>query len=334
MPNGTPPQDHRPAADVTVVIPTRNRLGMLAQTLHTVLEQTVPLEVVVVDEGSTDDTPAWLAAHADPRVRTVRHDDPRGLSEARNAGIEAADTPWVAFTDDDDLWLPTKLSDQLDAAERDDAPWAFGGSVVFTDEPRLLRITVPPEPEGARRMPWANRVPGGGSNAIVRRDLLDEVGGFDPTVNAVADWDMWIRLVAAALPAVVPTPVLGYRIHTSNMSGSADTMMAQIAELDRRYRHLRGGEPIDWANVYNWMWGRTMTAGDLRSARRLASTAVRRRHPGAPRRLLRSLVPMAGRPPRPDASEVRPLDTIRPRVIVPWPPGVEGWLRRILSVTP
>ena len=146
---------------VSVVIPTRNRLDMLAQTLHTVLAQDVDLDVTVVDEGSSDDTPAWLANHPDPRVRTIRHDTPRGLANARNAGIEASTGRWLAFVDDDDLWLPTKLTDQLAAATRHDAPWAFGGAITFSSGPRLLDRSLLP-PDAGRRLPWNNTVPGGG----------------------------------------------------------------------------------------------------------------------------------------------------------------------------
>src|SRR5687767_2206546 len=102
---------------VTVVVPTRNRRAVLALTLGTIVRQRgdVDVRVVVVDEGSSDDTPAYLAAVAGDGVRVVRHDEPKGLAAARNAGIELADTRWIAFCDDDDLWAPDKLDAQLDA---------------------------------------------------------------------------------------------------------------------------------------------------------------------------------------------------------------------------
>lgn len=124
---------------VSVVIPTRNRLTLLAQTLHTVLAQQVELEVIVVDEGSSDLTPGWLASRGDPRVRTIRHDEPRGLPAARNAGAALARGRWVAFVDEDDLWLP----DKLEGATRCPAmnpTWLLNGTPWG---PRRARPTVP-----------------------------------------------------------------------------------------------------------------------------------------------------------------------------------------------
>lgn len=319
---------------VSVVIPTRNRLPLLAQTLHTVLAQNVDLEVIVVDEGSSDDTPTWLAEHADPRVRTIRHDTAKGLSEARNAGIAAANGTWLGFVDDDDLWLPNKLSDQLAAAQRQNADWAFGGELVFSAEgPRLLRTRVSP-PDTVARLPWSNIVPGGGSNVIVTRDVLRRVGGFDASINIAADWDLWIRLLDLTQPAVVTWPVLAYRIHDDNMSKNTDAMLDGIRIIEDRYRHVRDGEPLDWT-IYEWLGMRALRSGDHITAARIALISVRAGHPGALRRLTRALIPMKLREPVADRADAcKPLDRIRPRKVVPWPDGTEQWLRRVLEVTP
>src|SRR4029453_7953121 len=101
--------------DVSVVVPTRNRSALLARTLQSVLrQQDVEFEVIVVDEASTDETPAVLSALGNQRVRVIRHDSPRGLSAARNNGAAGASGEWLAFIDDDDLWAPDRLARQLD----------------------------------------------------------------------------------------------------------------------------------------------------------------------------------------------------------------------------
>ena len=87
-----------------MVIPTHNRMGLLSLTLRTALwQQSVDLEVIVVDDGSTDDTRRVIHDIEDDRIRVVGHDEARGVSMARNSGIEAARGPWIAFLDDDDL---------------------------------------------------------------------------------------------------------------------------------------------------------------------------------------------------------------------------------------
>ncbi len=116
--------------DVSVIVPTRNRGALLAMTLRSALrQQDVDFEVIVVDEASTDGTPAMLAAVGDGRVRVIRHDTPRGLSAARNHGAADARGDWLAFLDDDDLWAPDKLVRQLNAAEQAGADWVYTGSV-------------------------------------------------------------------------------------------------------------------------------------------------------------------------------------------------------------
>src|SRR5919109_858912 len=99
------------APDVTVVIPTKDRWDLLSTAaLPSALgQEDVDLEVVVVDDGSTDETPDHVVGLRDPRLRIVRHDRSLGVAQARNAGIRAANSDWIAFLDDDDVWAPRKL---------------------------------------------------------------------------------------------------------------------------------------------------------------------------------------------------------------------------------
>ncbi len=125
---------------VSVVIPTRNRCALLARALGSVLAQThEELEVIVVDEASTDRTPEVIAAVADPRVRLLRHEIARGAAGARNAGVKAARGRWCAFLDDDDLWAPTKLASQLGALEANPgARWSCVAAVSIDDRERII----------------------------------------------------------------------------------------------------------------------------------------------------------------------------------------------------
>src|ERR1044071_8329951 len=121
-------------AFVSVIIPTRDRAHLLFRTLQSVLAQSIEnLEVMVVDDGSVDANGA-VAAAADPRVRVIRNQEPTGVSVARNRGIAAARGVWIAFCDDDDLWAPNKLQQQLNAADRAGANWAYAGDVNVDDQ--------------------------------------------------------------------------------------------------------------------------------------------------------------------------------------------------------
>lgn len=322
-----------PQAVVSVVIPTRNRARMLAQALRAILVQDltaheVLLEVVVVDEGSTDGTSEWLAGLDDQRIRVIRHEVPRGLAAARNAGIAAATGEVIGFCDDDDLWLPDKLTLQLAAMRREETTWAFGGALSFTAGPRLMWVTRPdPVQVTLEGLLARNLVPGGGSNAIATRRALEEAGGFDGTLHPMEDWGMWISLAQHSPPAVVDDIVVAYRQHHGNMSRQIPAMLASARALDETHRELRRGGSLDWDDLYRWMGRGALKAGDRRGAIDIYWRAVRSGHPGASKRLLRALVPLPVRPPLSDPRQARGLlDRLRPRPVLPWPKGTESWL--------
>ena len=318
---------------VSVVVPTRNRSRLLRQTLRSVLAQPVDLEVVVVDEGSTDDTGEVLEALDDPRVGVVRHETPLGLSHARNAGIRATRGEVVGFVDDDDLWLPEKLVRQLEAMREHGRAWAVGGSLTFSAGPRLERVDLPAAAEDiVASLPYSDTVPGGGSSVIATRALLETVGGFDPRIPAVADWEMWIRMAQQGPPAVVAAPVVAYRLHPGNMTRGSDEMIAAARTVEDRYRDLRGDEPIDWVGMYRWLGRGALIAGDRPGARRLALAALRLGHPGALRRFARSLVPIDPAPPVTEVGQATGWrDRLRAPAVVAWPSGTEAWLREALE---
>jgi glycosyltransferase involved in cell wall biosynthesis len=254
--------------DVSVVVPTRDRAGRLAQTLQTALAQRgVALELIVVDDGSTDETMDLLAAIDDSRLRVVSLASSQGVSTARNSGIAAATGSWIALLDDDDLWAPDKLSRQLDAALKAKRGWAYGGAVTVDEHLRVLAGGPPPDPERvANDVRHRNVVPAGSSNVVIRSDLLEEAGPFDIRMRHMADWDLWIRLAQLDPPACAPSPLVAYMIHAGNASLDPAGILAEMAVVDGRYAHLRDGAPIDSAYVHRWMAWSALRAGDRRSA--------------------------------------------------------------------
>jgi glycosyltransferase involved in cell wall biosynthesis len=227
----------RSVPEVTAVIPTRNRSALLRRALGSVLWQTTAdLEVVVVDDGSTDATPAMLEQIRDRRVRSIRNDSPRGVSAARNAGIREARAGVVAFLDDDDLWGPDKLRLQLDALAKTRRAWVYTGSVNITPACRVVGGSPPPDPEVAlARLPESNSIPGGCSGVMVEKPMLLEAGRFDVNLQAMADWDLWMRLAALGPPVSVPRPLVAYQVHAGNMSLNFRRMRAEFAVMARRY---------------------------------------------------------------------------------------------------
>jgi glycosyltransferase involved in cell wall biosynthesis len=232
--------------EVSVVLPTHNRPRLLALTLDSVLwQEGVDVEVVVVDDGSSDDLRTAVDGLADPRVRLIRHDRARGVSAARNRGVVEARGAWIAFVDDDDLWAPDKLLAQLAATRQTGRGWSYTGAVNVTEDLRVVGGAPPASAaevvQGLRR---ANLVPGGCSAVIVHRELLPREP-FDGSYRHFADWDLWIRLARLDQPADVSRPLVGYRIHGANASLDTAGMVAELDVIERRY-----GGPVDRARFY------------------------------------------------------------------------------------
>ncbi|MFP8953665.1 glycosyltransferase family 2 protein [Natrialbaceae archaeon A-arb3/5] len=197
---------------VSVVIPTYNRAETLARAIDSALEQTVDdLEVVVVDDGSTDDTPSVLATYDDPRVRPVVHATNRGANVARNTGIEHARGEYIAFLDSDDEWRPAKLERQLKTLEDRSTEWV-GAYCDATFAPSgasgrlraavaavLARSDEEPTREGGEQLVGEiladNVQPGAGSTLLVRTDVARSVGGFDERLDRFQDPEFCLRLL-------------------------------------------------------------------------------------------------------------------------------------------
>ena len=227
-------------AAVTVVVPTHNRRDLLGRTLASVIAQIdIEMEVIVVDEASNDETPAFLASVADPRLSVITHRRAQGLAAARNAGLAAATGEWVAFVDDDDLWASTKLAAQVAALRRDlRCGWSCVGAVWIDAQMRIVAAQRPPGNENLlRELLVVNTIPGGGSGVVVRTELLREIGGFvtDRDAAGAADWDCWIRLAQRSPLATVNAPLLAYRVAPGSMS--RDTARMEVALQRVRARH-------------------------------------------------------------------------------------------------
>ena len=205
---------------VSVVIPTYNRQDRLPAAIRSVLKQSSPpAEIVVVDDGSTDGTPALMERiqqefspdgppDGPPEVRYFRQEN-KGVSAARNHGIRVAEHDWIAFLDSDDEWLPRKLERQFGALAREP-----GLRFCHTDEIWIRK--------GRRVNPMKKHAKYGGrifnrclplcvispSSALIHRDLFDRHGLFDPELPVCEDYDLWLRICAREPVLYVDEPLL------------------------------------------------------------------------------------------------------------------------------
>jgi glycosyltransferase involved in cell wall biosynthesis len=214
---------------------------LLRTALASALAQThVQVDVVVVDDGSSDQTIRELSAVDDARLRVLRHDHPQGVSAARNFGLARVTAPWVAFLDDDDVWAPGHLSAMLDAIRRSSVPrdrvgLVFSGHLDL-DANREVTNVSPAAPaesirDGLKRM----NVVGSPSRVLLSTEAVSTVGGFDPRLSIVADWDLWVRVLAGYDAVRCPELLVGYMHHPGNMHLDAQRFVGDAALLRRKH---------------------------------------------------------------------------------------------------
>lgn len=314
----------RPA--VTVVVPTRDRQALVVATVLRLLEQReVALEVVVVDDGSKDGTSAALAALGRPEVRLVRHERSRGQSAARDSGVAAARGEWVAFLDDDDRWSRDKLRRQLETAEAAGADFVYAAAVTADPAGHVRDYMPAPDPEALRRRIRArNVIPAGSSNVLVRTSLLRRVGGFDPELTHLADWDLWIRLAETGCAAACPEPLVAYVLHEGNIHLAQSDLAAEARHLKAKHAHSTLPGVLDRADLDAWAgWASLRRGAYIRAAGLFGLAAVRGRRPGYLPAMLSALLRWA-RLWTPEEAELPPPDWLA----YAYPPADGGEGRR------
>ncbi len=219
------PMQHNPF--VSVIIPTFNRGWILSEAVDSVLSQDyAPFELIVVDDGSTDKTAEILSSYADPRLR-VHFQPNRGVSAARNRGIEQTTGELIAFLDSDDLWLPGKLSAQVQFFQD------HSNALICQTEEIWIRNKVRVNPKNRHQKPSGDIFQASldlclvsPSAVMIRRSLFDEAGLFDENLPACEDYDLWLRISCKHPVHLIDVPLILKR-------GGHKDQLSRAPSLDR-----------------------------------------------------------------------------------------------------
>jgi glycosyltransferase involved in cell wall biosynthesis len=226
---------------VSIVLPTYNGLPYLREAIESVRAQTFTnWELIVIDDGSTDDSVGWLESIGEPRLQILANDHIAHRSRLRNRGIAAARAPWIAFIDSDDRWKVNKLERQLEYhATRSELQWSYTGRTIIDANGHIVHH---PQHQAWRpHSGWILRpllvfdakiaLP----SVLVRRSLLERVGGFADQ-RWGEDYELWIRLAQEAECGLIDEPLVEIRAHPSTSAGRPEVIQAYIAIYERLAR--------------------------------------------------------------------------------------------------
>ena len=213
---------------ISVIIPVYNGEKTIKETILSVLNQTFEdWELIIINDGSTDSTIEIITQIQDNRIRVFNFEN-AGLARSRNRGIDHSQGEFISFLDADDLWTTDKLEAQFQTLQNNPKVMVAYSWTDYIDQSSQFlhsgrHITIN---GNVYQHLLVNNFLENGSNPLIRKQALNQVGGFDSSINSVADWDMWLRLAAGYQFVAVPLPQILYRV-------SARSMSSQIKNQER-----------------------------------------------------------------------------------------------------
>lgn len=236
---------------ISVVMPVYNGEKFLAEAVESVLNQTYKdFEFIIVNDGSTDRSPAMLREYAakDPRIKLIEAGKV-GLSQAMNLGVAAAQYPWIARMDADDVCLPRRLEASLAAAEADPGVVVWGTFIHHINAKGKILSTSKVGPQTREEFTHLRQTGQAvqviNPSAMMRKDIVDKVGGYKPAFTAAHDLEIFDEMAEYGPILCIPEVLVLYRIHGTSISAKKFFVQKKLARYVEARRHKRlAGEPI------------------------------------------------------------------------------------------
>ena len=269
---------------VSAIIPNYNYSRYICEAVESALNQTYKnVEVIVVDDGSSDDSLKVLSGYGD-RIKVISQKN-AGVAMARNNGVEVSTGEYVAFLDADDVWLPDKVEKQVDRFLAEPALGLVhvGVQDISAEGNDLDVHTDGMQGKVSHELLLFDRpvILGGGSGIMVPRNVFDEVGGFDTRLSTSADWDLFYQISSRYEVGFVSDVLLRYRFHGSNMHGNIDRMQREmIVGFDKAFEGSLAPQNIKrdaYANLYRTLSGSYFYTGNYKQFGVFAAKSVLKR---------------------------------------------------------
>jgi glycosyltransferase involved in cell wall biosynthesis len=224
---------------VSVIIPTHNRAHLLKGAISSVLGQTFgDFELLVVDDGSRDETKQVVGSFQDHRLRYLRHPEPKGGGAARNTGIRNSRSAYLAFLDDDDEWYPEKLRLQVELLDRSPVTVGViytGNDIVESATGRTVQRRIPNLRGNLHEALSASNPLGGTSTALIRRECFEIAGLFDESLTSFQDFDLWLRISAHHEFDFIAQPLFKYTLHEVQIWKNLDSLFSGVERIIEKH---------------------------------------------------------------------------------------------------
>jgi len=237
---------------VSVIVTTYNRADLLCETLDSILSQTYEnFELIVVDDGSTDNTEEVVKRHSAGRINYIKTENWGGPARPRNIGIEKATGEYIAFCDDDDIWLPKKLEKQINYIVNSNYGMIFtmqkqfGATSIFSNYFGIGPLPFKKD-TSANALLQVNCIPT--SSVVIKKDLLDQIDYFDERRSfiAIEDNDLWIRVSKVAAIGFVPNVLVLHRNHRDGTYLNSTTIYGGKKELFKKHGIQYNSSSLNW----------------------------------------------------------------------------------------
>jgi len=246
--------------EISVIIPAYNCEKTIQQTVNSVLQQTfVDFELIIINDGSKDSTLNVISKIEDARLKVFSFENAGG-NISRNRGLNLAVGKYISFLDADDIWTPDKLELQLEALQKNqNAHVAYSWTDYIDEEDNFLvsgrRVSVNGD---VYEKLLINNFLENGSNPLICREALIELGGFDESLKAAQDWDMWLRLAAKYSFVAVPKVQILYRVSSQSLSANLTRQEKYCLQVLENLSQLRPPKSkstlsLSKANIYKYL---------------------------------------------------------------------------------